>query len=85
MHKSQCVTTLPSGERLGHHLDGKAIEVKDALICVATDPQTGQVRVLRREETCRMPNTISLLMVSLKEHSSVICCCIALILGILVC
>ena len=44
LSKSQWITTLPSGERLCTRLDGVKSEVKDSLLCTATDPQTNEVR-----------------------------------------
>ena len=44
LSKLQWTTTLPLGMTLCTRLDGLKQEVKDILICSATDPQTNEVR-----------------------------------------
>ena len=39
------ITTTPSGERIATKMDGTVVEIKDALVSKATDPQTRQVHV----------------------------------------
>ncbi len=43
-NKTQVITTMPNGHRIATKLvDGSKMESKDALVCVASDPQTKQV------------------------------------------
>ena len=44
--KGQWVTTSPTGERVGKKLDGSAVELSNALVSYASDPESGQVCVL---------------------------------------
>ena len=42
-NKGEWLTTMPSGERFLTRLDGTQLPVKDALVCIASDPMTKQV------------------------------------------
>lgn len=44
------ITTAPSGERVATKVDGTGVEIKDALVSKATDPQTRQV--------CKLDNIV---------------------------
>ena len=41
--KGQWVTTAPTGERVSRKLDGTDVEVENALVSYASDPESGQV------------------------------------------
>jgi len=41
--KGYWITTLPTGERIANRLNGASVEVQNAVLCVASDPQTLQV------------------------------------------
>ena len=43
VNKGEWLTTMPSGERFLTRLDGTQLPVKDALVCIASDPMTKQV------------------------------------------
>jgi len=42
--RGQWVTTAPTGERTGRKMDGTTLELPNALISYASDPESGQVR-----------------------------------------
>ena len=44
--KPQWLTTMPDGSRLANTIDGTKVETRDALVCMATDPNSKQVRGL---------------------------------------
>ena len=53
------ITTLPSGERIATQAAGGKVPVKGAQVCVASDPQTGQVGDCKKHILCScFPGTV---------------------------